>query len=27
MISIEEGSEHSAVDGYFFQSFDRSILI
>jgi predicted transcriptional regulator len=27
LISIEEGSEHLAIDGYFLQSFDRSILI
>jgi hypothetical protein len=27
LILIEEGSEHLAVDGYFLQSFDRSILI
>jgi hypothetical protein len=27
LISIEEGSEHLSVDGYFLQSFDRSILI
>jgi hypothetical protein len=27
LISIEEGSEHLAVDGYFLQSFDGSILI
>jgi predicted transcriptional regulator len=27
LISVEEGSEHLAVDGYFLQSFDRSILI
>jgi hypothetical protein len=27
LISIEEGSDHLAVDGYFLQSFDRSILI
>jgi hypothetical protein len=27
LISSEEGSEHLTVDGYFLQSFDRSILI
>jgi hypothetical protein len=27
LISIEEGNGHLAVDGYFMQSFDRSILI